>query len=143
MTDGLFMEGNMPYPKGFKKEDVIVGNSRTSPPERVVPELIRLLDWYKSNKSKIHPLILAFEFHRRYESIHPFRDGNGRTGRLIMNKILISAGYYPIIVYKDNKKAYFNSLEKLNEGKSKKYYQFMLEQADKTYDYVLGTIKKY
>jgi len=143
LTKDLFMEGNVPYPKGFKKEEVIVGNSQTTPPDKVEEELISLVNWYRINKNKIHPLILAFEFHKRYEFIHPFRDGNGRTGRLIMNKILISAGYLPIIVYKENKTAYFNALEKTKEGKLKKYYQFMLEQADKSYDYLLDVLDKY
>ena len=143
MTEGLFREGNRPYPKGFKKEENIVGNSQTTPPERVIEALTNLLKWYKLNKNKIHPLILAFEFHKRYEVIHPFLDGNGRTGRLIMNKILMSFGYAPIIVYKANKIAYFSALEKTEEGKSKSYYQFMLEQADKTYDYLLQVISRY
>jgi Fic family protein len=143
LTKGLFREGNIPYPKGFKVEEIIVGNSTTAPPEKVEEELIKLLEWYKSNKNKIHPLILAFEFHRQYEYIHPFSDGNGRTGRLIMNKILLSAGYPPIIVYKSNKLAYFNAFEKSTNGKIKSYYQFMLEQTDKTYDYILQTISKY
>ena len=46
-------------------------------------------------------------------------------------------------MYKDNKIAYFNAIEKSKEGKSKNYYQFMLEQADKSYDYILEVIKKY
>lgn len=143
LTKDLFMEGNIPYPRGFKKESVIVGNSETTPPEKVEEELANLMKWYAQNKNKVHPLILAFEFHKRYERIHPFRDGNGRTGRLIMNKILISAGYSPIIVYKVNKIAYFNALEKTADGKSKSYYHFMLEQADKSYDYLLEAIEKY
>lgn len=143
LTKELFMQGNVPYPKGFKKEAVIVGNSQTTPPEKVEKELINLLNWYRANKNKIHPLILAFEFHKRYEVIHPFRDGNGRTGRLIMNKILMSARYSPIIVYKENKIAYFNALEQTIGGRSKNYYHFMLEQADKSYDYLLKVLQKY
>lgn len=143
LTKDLFMEGNIPYPKGFKTENVIVGNSQTTPPEKVEEELISLVKWYRNNKNKIHPLILAFEFHRRYEFIHPFRDGNGRTGRLIMNKALMSAGYFPVIVYKENKTSYFNALEKTKDGKLKSYYQFMLEQADKSYDYLLSVISRY
>jgi len=81
LTQDLFMEGNVPYPKGFKKEEVVINNSQTTPPEKVKEELTRLINWYKANKNKIHPLILAFEFHKRYEFIHPFRDANGRTGR--------------------------------------------------------------
>jgi len=143
LTNNLYMENKIPYPKGFKKISNIVGNSQTVSPEEVEEELGNLLKWYKDNHNKIHPLILAFEFHRRYEFIHPFLDGNGRTGRLIMNKILMSNGYSPIIVYKDNKVAYFNSLEKSKEGKLKNYYQFMLEQTSKTYDYILDVIKRY
>lgn len=143
LTKSLVREGNIPYPKGFKKESNIVGNSPTTSPEKVDGELKELIKWYKQNKGKLHPLILAFEFHRRYEFIHPFLDGNGRTGRLIMNKILMANNYQPIIVYKDNKMAYFNAIEKSKEGKLKNYYHFMLEQADKSYNYLLKVIEKY
>jgi Fic family protein len=85
----------------------------------------------------MHPLELAFEFHLRYESIHPFVDANGRTGRMIMNKILMQNYYLPIIIYKQNKKAYFNSIEKAREGKKQKYYQFLISQTNKTYKNML------
>ena len=143
LTKNLVREGNIPYPKGFKKDPNVVGNSKTTSPERVEDELTDLIKWYKQNRYKIHPLILAFEFHRRYEFIHPFLDGNGRTGRMIMNKIMISNGYSPIIIYKENRLAYFNSIEKSKDGMLKNYYQFMLEQADKSYDYLLDVIKRY
>jgi Fic family protein len=143
LTKDLFREGNKPYPKGFKKEKNIVGNSETTAPENVAEELQNLINWYKRSKGYLHPLILAFEFHRRYEFIHPFLDGNGRTGRLIMNKILMSAGYPPIIIYKINKLSYFNAIEKSKEGKLKNYYNFMLEQTDKSYDYLLEVINRY
>jgi len=143
LTKNLEIEKGTPYPKGFKKVPNVVGNSFTTNPEEVEETLIKLLEWYKKNKNKIHPLILSFEFHRKYEEIHPFLDGNGRTGRLIMNKILMSNGYQPIIVYKENKLSYFNSLTKANEGKRKKYYQFMLEQTRKTYNFLNETARKY
>ncbi len=143
LTQDLIREGNHKYPRGFKKEQNIVGNSQTSKPENVEQDLQDLLNWYKKNKRKIHPLILAFQFHQRYESIHPFLDGNGRTGRMIMNKILMSSGYPPIIVYKSNKISYFNALEKASQGRDKKYFQFMLDQADKSYSYILDIIERY
>ena len=143
LTKNLEMQKGTFYPKGFKKIPNIVGNSETTAPEHVELALTELIQWYKKNKKKIHPLILAFEFHKRYEEIHPFLDGNGRTGRLIMNKILISSGYQPIIVYKDNKLAYFNTLAKAKEGRIKNYYQFMLEQTIKTYDFLEEVTKKY
>lgn len=143
LTKGLEMEGGIPYPRGFKKVQNVVGNSTTTSPENVEEELKKLLEWYQKNKNKIHPLILAFDFHKRYEKIHPFLDGNGRTGRLIMNKILMNGRYPPIIVYKENKESYFNSLTKANEGMPKKYYHFMLEQTEKTYDFLKEVVKKY
>jgi|SRR3989339_131284 len=143
LTNDLFRENKLPYPKGFKKESNVIGNSTTTLPEKVEEEMTALMQWYRENRGKVHPLILAFEFHKRYESIHPFSDGNGRTGRMIMNKILISNGYPPMIVYKSNKQAYFNAIAKSREGRAKNYYQFMLEQADRSYDYLLDVISRY
>ncbi|MFT4326756.1 MAG: Fic family protein, partial [Candidatus Woesearchaeota archaeon] len=99
LTKDLLRDGNQAYPKGFKKEHNVVGNSETTPPEKVEEALKNLLSWYHKQKKSLHPFELAFEFHARYERIHPFLDGNGRTGRLLMNKILISNGFFPIIVY--------------------------------------------
>jgi len=143
LTNKLIMENSNPYPKGFKKVDLVVRNSPTSNPSSVEKELENLIKWYKKNKGKIHPLILAFDFHLEYEIIHPFRDANGRTGRLILNKILMQNGYPPIIVYEKNKEAYFNAFEKARDGRKKKYYQFMLEQTDKSYNYLLELLNKY
>ncbi|MBT4376832.1 Fic family protein [archaeon] len=136
-TNKLLMENTNPYPKGFKKVDLVVGNSLTTKPKEVEKELKELIKWYKKNKGKIHPLVLAYDFHLRYETIHPFRDANGRTGRLILNKMLMQNGYPPIIVYKENKNAYFNAIEKARDGRKKQYYQFMLEQTNKSYDFIL------
>lgn len=143
LVNKLLMENGNSYPRGFKKVDVIVGNSKTSDPKDVEKELKELIKWYQKNRGKIHPLLLAYDFHLKYEMIHPFRDGNGRTGRLILNKILIQNRYPPIIVYKENKTSYFNAIEKVIEGRSKKYYQFMLEQTNKSYDYILELLDKY
>ena len=133
LTSDLKREDGADYPAGFKKIDIIVGNSITTKPNQVKKEIRALFDWHKANKKKIHPLELAFEFHLRYESIHPFIDANGRTGRMLMNKILMQNYYLPIIIRKESKMAYFNSIEKAREGKKQKYYQFLVTHANKTY----------
>ena len=143
LTNNLVMENGNPYPRGFKTVNLIAGNSPTTPPKNVEKELERLIYWYKKNKRKMHPLILAYDFHLEYESIHPFRDGNGRTGRFIMNKILIQNGYPPIIIYKENRQSYFNAITKAREGRKKGYYQFMLEQTNKSYKYLLDLLINY
>jgi len=143
LTKKLLMENGNPYPKGFKKVEVFVGDSPTTNHADVEKELENLIKSYKKNKGKVHPLILAYDFHLQYEAIHPFRNGNGRTGRLILNKILTQNGYPPMIVFKENRQAYHNSIKKARDGGKKKYYQFMLEQTNKSYDFLLELLKKY
>jgi Fic family protein len=134
LTKDLLMQNGMPYPRGFKTERNVVNNMETVPPDQVEPELSRLLGYYKENKKKVHPLKLALYFHLKYEGIHPFLDGNGRTGRLIMNKILMTNGYFPTIIHSANSTAYYNAITKGLTSRNKRgYYQFMLEQAEMTY----------
>lgn len=132
LTKKLVMETGDYYPKGFRKTEIIVGNEKTVKPESIKKELKKLLNIYKKNK-KSYALKQAFDFHANYETIHPFRDANGRTGRLIMNKILLQNNYPLMLVFKDNKQAYFNAIKKARENKNKAYYQFMLEQQLKSY----------
>ena len=142
LTKDLLMSNGLPYPKGFKTLSNIVNNRETTAPGSVVPELTELLEHYKANKKKIHPLKLALDFHLRYEEIHPFQDGNGRTGRLIMNKILMTNGYFPMVIYTENAQAYFNALARASEReRMKSYYQFMLGQMLKTYQYFFRVVE--
>ncbi len=144
LTKDLTMQNGEPYPRGFKTVSNIVNNMETVPPDMVIPRLSNLLGQYKKNKRQTHPLKLAMDFHLSYEHIHPFLDGNGRTGRLIMNKILMSQKYFPIIIYSGNSKAYFNSISKGLTGKNMKtYYQFVLKQAKKTYKNFHTIIENY
>lgn len=144
LTKNMTMSNGGSYPKGFKKVENVVNNESTVHPDFVEKALTDLLDEYKTIKKTEYPFKLAFDFHLKYEHIHPFIDGNGRTGRLIMNKILMSNGYFPIIIYKDNAKAYFNAISQGLKTKSKKkYYQFMFEQTKKTYDSFLEKIESF
>lgn len=67
--------------------------------------------------TKLHPLAAAAEFHLRFEAIHPFIDGNGRTGRLLANFILMKAGYLPVSIKYENRRAYYNAFTSYHEGK--------------------------
>jgi len=80
-------------------------------PENVPKEMGTLLSWYSKNKKRLHPLILAAYFHSAFETIHPFVDGNGRVGRLLMNLIL-NKNKFPMINIPNKKKyIYYESLE--------------------------------
>lgn len=121
--------------KGFKKVPnfIVMRNLETTPPEKVQSEIEKLIAWYKNNKDKVHPLKLASEFHARFEKIHPFEDGNGRVGRILMNAILLKAGYPPLIIRKTGKIAYFEALHAFDQGHKIKLERFLLKKLKKTY----------
>jgi fido (protein-threonine AMPylation protein) len=56
------------------------------------------------------------ELHARFEQIHPFLDGNGRAGRLVLNLLLIRLGYPPAIIYKGDRSRYLGALRRADQG---------------------------
>lgn len=97
-------------------------------PEEVPKEMKDLLSWYTLNKNKLHPLILASYFHIAFETIHPFVDGNGRVGRLLMNFILHKNKYPMINIPNKIKFRYYQTLETATiNGNLRPFIEFMLE----------------
>lgn len=86
----------------------ILGAAHTPPQPYLVPvQMERLISEYEDMKRNVHIIEAASLFHLRFESIHPFIDGNGRTGRLILNFELIKAGLLPVnIKFADRRKYY-------------------------------------
>jgi len=80
-------------------------------PNNVSKEMASLLSWYSKNKKKLHPIILASYFHSAFETIHPFVDGNGRVGRLLMNLILHKHNFPMINIPNKEKYKYYKALE--------------------------------
>jgi Fic family protein len=87
-------------------------------PEETPAKMGDLMKWYRqqTQKSELHPLILAATFHYQFVTIHPFDDGNGRMARLLMNLILMRAGYVPVVVRIDTRAEYLLALEKADTG---------------------------
>lgn len=103
---------NIDIRKGYRTEEIKVFKARfkSTPAEYVRADMELLLKWYRKNKDRLHPFVLAAIFHHKLEKIHPFMDGNGRTGRMLMNYILLSKGYPPIIIRKRNRAGYIAQL---------------------------------
>ena len=81
------------------------------PPDEIEKQFKQLMLWYRSNKKKYHPVVIAAYFHYVFESIHPFRDGNGRVGRLLLNFILRKNGLPMINIKNKEKGKYYDALE--------------------------------
>lgn len=71
-----------------------------------------LIDWYKSDAQNLHPIDRAAQLHTRFVEIHPFKDGNGRTARLLLNLELMREGYPVAIILREDRLEYFDALEK-------------------------------
>ena len=93
----------------YKKLPNEVGGNQTCPPEKVHSMLSVLLKSYNSKKQKTLDDII--DIHKQFESIHPFQDGNGRTGRLIMFKECLANGIVPFIITDDLKYFYYRGLQ--------------------------------
>lgn len=83
---------------------------RYAEPIKALDEMQNLLRWLTEDK-KLHPVERAALFHYRFVCIHPFDDGNGRMARLLMNLLLMQAGYPPCVVRNSKRREYLQSLE--------------------------------
>ena len=99
----------------YKKLPNQVGDEETCQPENVKKEMKQLLTTYNSIEKKTVETII--EFHKHFESIHPFQDGNGRVGRLIMFKECLANNIVPFIIDEEHKIFYYRGLKEWNNEK--------------------------
>jgi Fic family protein len=146
---GVFEDRANGYAIGeYKKRTNTVGGLTVSAPDMVGEKMNELLEWYRS-QSFVDLGTLA-ELHARYELIHPFQDGNGRTGRIILYKECIEHDIMPFIIHNENRTEYVISLKEAQIGGSslklakyfeseQKDYAAMCEQFDiySRYDFFL------
>lgn len=96
----------------YKRLPNEVGGMETCAPEDVHHEMVKLLNKY--NAIKVKTLEDIIDFHQHFESIHPFQDGNGRVGRLIMFKECLNNGIVPFIITDELKMFYYRGLREWN-----------------------------
>ena len=99
----------------YKKLPNEVGGEKTCSPEKVKQEIKKLLENYNSIKNKTLENIL--NFHKNFESIHPFQDGNGRVGRLLMFKECLANNIVPFIIDEYHKMFYYRGLKEWENEK--------------------------
>jgi len=133
---------------GYKKKQIIVNNKNTVDPKKVRENMTSLFSWWqKESKTSIttnfdrNPFILAVKFHQSFELIHPFSDGNGRVGRIILVWMLIKNNYGPLLIKNQNRRKYFSALDKADKNKPEKLYKYCADSYEKTFsDLIMNRI---
>ena len=97
----------------YKKLDNVVGEMETCPASQVSGEMQKLFAWYAGTKKMLEDIL---EFHVRFEGIHPFQDGNGRIGRLIMLKECLKYNHTPFVIAENLRQYYYKGLTEWRKG---------------------------
>jgi Fic family protein len=98
-------------------------------PQDVPIQMHELMEWYNQAKQDpaVHPLVIASLFHHRFVQIHPFDDGNGRLGRILMNLILLQSGFPPVVIKKPERGNYYLALSQADAGDFKPIIEYIGE----------------
>lgn len=109
LKSGVFEDRANGYAIGdYKKRPNMIGIHQTTLPSRVPDTMTELLNWYHAQDVSLETLA---EFHARYEIIHPFQDGNGRTGRIILFRECLRHDISPFIIEDANRPEYLEALK--------------------------------
>ena len=121
-------------PGEYKKHDYVTGKEEIgASPEDVKEEMDELLEELQ-NISEDIVLKAAAYFHVKFENIHPFADGNGRVGRLLMNYILVFNNHPPIVIHEEDRKDYYSALESWDTNQDlNPMFEFLKKQTIKTW----------
>lgn len=119
----------------------IAGANFTPPNALKVSELLdNLLVYINENPDQLNSIELACIFHHRLVWIHPFFDGNGRTVRLMMNLILMKDGFPPAIILSNDRKKYYDALNKANLGDYNKLMLIMGQALERSLNIYINTL---
>ena len=97
----------------YKRLNNVVGEMETCPVEDVHREMVKLLEWYGKAEKTFENIL---DLHVRFEQIHPFQDGNGRIGRLVLLKECLKHGITPFVISDDMRRFYYLGLQEWRQG---------------------------
>jgi len=122
-------------PGEYKLHDYVTGKNEIGAAAEDVPEEMRELLAELEDIPEEKALTAAAYYHVKFENIHPFADGNGRTGRLTMNYFLLLHNHPPIVIHEEDRKAYYAALEAWDEGRDlTPMVEFLKAQTVKTWE---------
>ena len=127
----------------FRNTQVFVGNHVPPPFEQIKDLMDEFEEWLNDEESvsNLHPIEMAALTHYKLVYIHPFYDGNGRTSRLLMNLVLMMAGYPAIIIPVEKKQFYYEHLDTANKGDIRPFIRFIAQCAEDVLDeYLLASL---
>lgn len=134
----MCFDGSKSFAGKLRDVEVVIRNAygevvhRGIPKEEIGNELEELSKWYNENAKDLKPLVLAALVHNQFEYIHPFEDGNGRVGRLLLNYVLLRHDYPPInILFEDRGRYYYCLQQYSSENKLEDTLEFLVEQYQK------------
>src|SRR5579864_2589322 len=103
------------------------------PPEQVEPEMERLLALHAEHEKRGVPVeVEAAWLHHRFTQIHPYQDGNGRVARALSSLLFIKAGWFPVVVTREDRPRYIDSLELGDEGNLRALVSFLVDAQKRT-----------
>lgn len=106
-----------------------------APPTEVEGLVNQFLEWLaESTRSDMHPFLLAVTCHSIFVRIHPFRDGNGRMARLLMNFVLLRANYPALVVLNSKRNQYMDAIHQWQNGDPQTLTKFMFTMLNTSFD---------
>lgn len=106
-------------------------------PLQVSAEMTKLCDWIADQQGKLDNIAIAALAHYNMVRIHPFDDGNGRGARILMNLILMKAGFPPAIVKNEKRRKYLDSLQAADNGNLEPFVEFITSSLAITQEMIL------
>lgn len=115
----------------YTTEDMAAGDTVFGDHEELIARVPKLMEsTQRAIDDGQHPMIVAAKWHGYYEYLHPFRDGNGRTGRLLSNFILLRAGHPLLIIRLEDRSEYISALKQIRaEGTDEHLVDFFFKVA--------------
>jgi len=133
------MKGILKNPGQYRTENIAIAGAKIRPPSYL--KIVKLMDEYIQNieKLKLQTIKKAAFIHHEFVRIHPFIDGNGRVARLITNFYLMKNGYPPIVIQKEDRKKYYKTLNKADQGNLSDFATFIARSVNESIQYYLSS----